>query len=84
MAKEIRTSTDTSVMSALNNAAQYMGIEELKPKQVEAITTFVSGKDTFVSLPTGYGKSVVFAILPLLFDFMLGKSFTSECHLILI
>lgn len=61
-----------------------MGIEELKPKQVEAITTFVSGKDTFVSLPTGYGKSVVFAILPLLFDFMLGKSFTSECHLILI
>ena len=43
-------------MSALNNAAQYMGIEELKPKQVEAIATFVSGKDTLVSLPTEYGS----------------------------
>ena len=75
MAKQVGPAVNScgSVSSALNKAAQCMGIKELKPKQVEAITTFVSGKDTFVSLPTEYGKSLIFAILPLLFDFLLGK-----------
>ena len=27
----------------------------------------------FVALPTGYGKSLIFAMLPLLFDFLHGK-----------
>jgi len=58
---------------ALDLASQRMGIDGLKPKQLEAIESFVSGKDTFVSLPTGYGKSVTFAILPLLFDLLFGK-----------
>ena len=49
------------------------GIIQLKNKQEEAILTFLSGKDTFVSLPTGYGKSVIFGILPLLFDQILGE-----------
>ena len=35
----------------------------LKEKQVEAIQSFLSGHDVFVSLPTGYGKSVIYAIL---------------------
>ena len=38
--------TSSGLISALHNASQYMGIKELKPKQVEVITTFVSGKDT--------------------------------------
>ena len=59
--------------SALNHASQHMGIQGLKPKQLETIEAFVSGKDMFVSLPTGYGKSMIFAILPLLFDFLFGK-----------
>ena len=41
-------------------------------KQKEAIVAFVLGNDTFVSLPTGYGKSAIFAILPLVFDKLLG------------
>ena len=54
MAKGVRMSTDTgvSVRPALNNAAQCIGIKELRSKQVEAIPTFVSGKDAFVSLLT--------------------------------
>jgi len=67
------------LLSALNLASQRMGIERLKPKQLEAIEAFVSGKDTFVSLPTGYGKSVIFAILPLLFDLLLGKTLHVYC-----
>ena len=49
------------------------GLEIVEPKQIESIQSFASEKDTFVALPTGYGKSVIFAILPLLFDFMRGK-----------
>ena len=59
--------------TALKKVMERMDLQELKPKQIESIETFVSGKDTFVSLPTGYGKSVIFAILPLLFDFLRGE-----------
>jgi len=58
---------------ALDQVTRQIGIQGLKPKQLEAVESFVSGKDTFVSLPTGYGKSIIFAILPLLCDLLLGK-----------
>jgi len=54
--------------SAVEEASREIGIDCLKPKQLEAIEAFVSGRDVFVPLPTGYGKSVIYAILPLLFD----------------
>ena len=41
--------------------------------QVEAVKSFISGKDTFVILPTGYGKSVIYGVLPLMFDYMFGE-----------
>ena len=44
----------------------------LKPKQLEAVSTFMAGNDTFVSLPTGYGKSAIYAIFPIAFDCLLG------------
>ena len=40
------------------------GFESLKAEQQKALGAFVSGKDTFVALPTGYGKSIIYAILP--------------------
>ena len=40
----------------------------MKDKQKEAITSFVEGNDVLVILPTGYGKSLCFALLPLVFD----------------
>ena len=45
---------------------------DLKDMQLEAILSFVNGRDTFVSLPTGYGKSLVYAILPSVFDRIKG------------
>jgi len=46
---------------------------QLKDKQLEAIKHFCSGKDVFVSLPTGYGKSLIYGVIPLVFDKMKGK-----------
>ena len=53
---------------AVEEASREIFINFLKPKQLEAIEAFVAGRDLFASLPTGYGKSVIYAILPLLFD----------------
>ena len=44
---------------AANESANELGII-LKQKQTDAIISFASGKDTFVSLPTGYYNSVIF------------------------
>ena len=49
-----------------------MGLKPLKEKQREALEAFTSGHDMFVALPTGYGKSIIFGVLPLLFDKLLG------------
>lgn len=42
---------------AINSAARSIGLEALKPTQHEVIRSFTSGRDVFVALPTGYGKS---------------------------
>jgi len=44
--------------------------EHKKEETVRAVTL---GKDVFVILPTGYGKSMIYAILPTLYDFMFGE-----------
>jgi len=53
-------------------AQEELGIQP-KDKQLEAVYHFCCGNDVFVSLPTGYGKSVVYAILPSAFDKLTGK-----------
>ena len=45
----------------------------LKPLQRDIIRSFCSGNDVFVSLPTGYGKSYCFVLLPLVFNHLLGS-----------
>ena len=58
---------------AISESAKQLGFEKLKEKQLEAVCSFVQGHDTFVSLPTGYGKSAIYAILPYVFDKLKGK-----------
>ena len=50
------------IQAASEAAAREIGIASLKNKQIEAITSFISGQDTFVSLSTSYGKSVIYAL----------------------
>ena len=45
---------------------------KLKDEQQQAIASMYSGQDVFVFLPTGFGKSICFQVLPFLFDHKLG------------
>ena len=47
---------------------------KLKKEQVEAISLVSSGKDVFLWLPTGFGKSICYQSLPFVFDHKLGKT----------
>ena len=40
----------------------------LRKEREQAIGAFVEGNDVFLSLPTGYGKSLCFAMLPCVYD----------------
>ena len=41
---------------------------KVKDEQFRVIEDVVRGRDTFVSLPTGYGKSLCYGVLPWVFD----------------
>ena len=45
----------------------------LKPEQKDCVQYVYEGKDVFVCLPTGFGKTVYFEVLPFMFDMKLGK-----------
>ena len=51
-------------------AAASLGYSRLKPQQLEAMMQFLGGKDVFVVLPTGFGKSLIYACMPLVFDIL--------------
>ena len=68
----------TSPRDALEAATRKMGMDSLKDMQKKAILAFVGGKDTFVSLSTGYGKSVIYGILPMMYDELLGELILSR------
>ena len=42
---------------------------ELHKEQEEALSSVYEGQDTFVWLPTGFGKSICYESLPFLYDF---------------
>ena len=52
----------------LQIAAEELGFSELTPEQAVVVENFVRGRDVFVSLPTGSGKSLCYGVLPVLFD----------------
>ena len=51
------------VTDAVNYGSACLGIC-LKPEQTQAVRSLLAGEDVFVSLPTGYGKSAIFQVLP--------------------
>ena len=56
------------VEKAASEAAIMLGYSKLKDLQMSVIVSFVLGRDVFGILPTGYGKSLCYQCLPLVFD----------------
>ncbi len=63
--------TTTTTDAAIVKAAESLGYN-LKPDQMRTLQKFVGGRDVFVSLPTGYGKSLCYILLPRIFDLLRG------------
>ena len=42
---------------AATKAAKTLGCSELKPEQMQVVTTVLRGRDVLAVLPTGYGKT---------------------------
>ena len=59
---------DVQVKRAIQSAGERMGHAKVKDEQFRVIEDVVRGRDTFVSLPTGYGKSLCYGVLPWVFD----------------
>ena len=54
---------------AFSAVKEQFNIDELFPEQVEGIKAFFEGKkNVFVSLPTGFGKSLIYQSLPIVAD----------------
>ena len=62
---------DKNMKMCIHSAASSFGFT-LKTEQVESIFYFVKGMDVFVSLPTGFGKSLCYILLPRVFDLLRG------------
>ena len=51
----------------------------LKPRQKEALQSIVfKGQDCLIALPTGYGKSLIYQMLPSLFDKISARNLSSK------
>ena len=61
-------SSTGDIEAAIEYGKAKLGLSALKPEQEQAIKNFVRGKDVFVCLPTGYGESVCFTMLPFVYD----------------
>ena len=70
---------------AVEESARFLGVECLKEEQKQAATS-LQGKDTFVSLPTAYRKSLIFAIVHIfcLFEYLSLYSLRFGCTKVVI
>ena len=54
-----------NVKTAILNVCPSFNLNNLYAQQESALFQFLSRKDVFVNLPTGYGKSIIFQMAPL-------------------
>ena len=47
---------------AISKATEELGYTELRPNQLAALRSFMNGRDMFVCLPTGSGKSLSYCL----------------------
>ena len=52
------------VTRAVEEGLYQLGYESIKPEQLTAVESLLKGDDVFISVPTGFGKSLVYQLLP--------------------
>ncbi len=55
---------------AVSTACTVLNVEGLYEDQYEVIKQFFAGKDVFFSAHTGYGKSLIFQAIPIIYDIL--------------
>ena len=61
------------VDEAIIIAAASLGYPTVRSEQRDVVGAIVTGKNIFVALPTGYGKSLCYAMLLIVFNILLGR-----------
>lgn len=56
--------------------------ENLKEEQLLAMAEFVPGRNVLVSLPTGFGKSLIYGLTPLVIDRLRGHTSATSIALV--
>ena len=69
-----------TIAKAMKDALEATGYSELRDYQRKTIKAYVSGRDVFVSAPTGAGKSLTIELALYTFDRLFGE----DCNAILL
>ena len=67
---------------ALGFLCSIFKIEKLHKEQLNCMKAFFRGKDVYLSARTGYGKSLVYQSLPILYDFLKDQVFGTSIAIV--
>ena len=71
---EVVKEDQSVVEKAISSSIGRFGHTVLRAAQAEAVTKVLEGHDVFVSVPTGYGKSLVYQLLPFCVEEILKRA----------
>ena len=63
----------TSFRCAIEHVCDVFKIPSLFPEQEKCLEALFEGKDVYASLPTGYGKSLIFYAVPIVADELFSR-----------
>ena len=66
------------IEAAETGAVQCLGYTDMEPEQLQVVSGIISGQYVYAVLPTGFEKSLCFACLPAVFDWVLPIG--EPCH----
>ncbi|XP_065062582.1 uncharacterized protein LOC135689329, partial [Rhopilema esculentum] len=66
----------------LGFARTMFGISSMHEEQLEALRHFFRGKHLYFSAPTGYGKSLIYQVIPFVNDYLMDQLTLPSCILV--
>ena len=74
--------SEVEFVSAFDTVSNFFDVK-FYADQKEIIQNFINGKHTYFSAPTGYGKSLVFQALPVVFDTLNEQALSTSTLIVL-